>query len=528
MESSLSWLLPVGVVAGCVLGLIILIALLARNYIKVPPNKVAVFYGRKRGDKGYTVITGGAKFKWPIIENVQFMDMAVFQLKLQLAGIPNKDGVKLSLNAVATCKIKSDQVSLGAAVERFLGKQPGEIHTTVQENLEGQLRSVVGTMTIEQLIQDREALNNRVKSEATGELDKIGVQIDILNIQQITDEMGYIEALGVKRTSVVKSDAAIGKANAERDATQQSTTAIKDGQVTAAQNDAMTAEAAKERDVKKATYAAQIAAEQARAAQAGPLAKAQAEQGVIVQQVAVEEANQKAQIAVQARKAEVAAQRELAEKVIPAQRTAEATVAVAEGAKKSQIITSEGARDAAINAAEAARRTLELEGEGEAAKIRAIGLAKAAAIQAQLEAEAAGLLKKANAYRAMDQAATTQMILEKLPGILDKVPEIVAAAARPLSAIDKVVVIDQGGAQGGQSGIQRFIGQVPATLLNLLQTADQMGFDLKGMLSKIGIKATDIAGIDAAPETKPAALPAPAPEPTPAPALPKAPTPEGE
>jgi len=470
--------LPIIVVVGAVISLIVVVALLAKNYIKVPPNKAAVFFGRKHQDKGFVVVTGGAKFKWPVIEDYQIMDMAAFQLKMPLKGIPNLDGVKVNIDAVATCKIKSDQASLNAAVERFLGKRDSDIHVTVQENLEGQLRSVIGTMSIEQLIKDREALNNKVKSEADGELGKIGVGIDILNIQSITDDAGYIESLGKKRTAEVMRDASIGQANADKEAKQQSTTAQKDGNIAAAQNDALTLEANKERDVKKATYDALVAAEQARAKQAGPRSEAEAMQEVMKAQVGIEEARQRATIAVQEQMILVAEKEEHAKKVVPAEKEATAKIARAEGERAST-----------IKSAEAAKSKLELEGQGEAARILAIGEAEGAAIKARLMGEAEGLMKKAEAYKMLDNAGQFQMILEKLPSILEKFPAIVKEAAQPLSAIDKVVIIDSG---NGQSGMQKFAGQVPKNLGMLQEVMSQMGFDISGLLGKIGVTTKSI------------------------------------
>jgi flotillin len=280
---------------------------------------------------GHSVISGGAKFRWPIVEDVAFLDLDAFQLGIKLSNIPNIDGVPVSIEAVATCKIQSDKTSLMTAVERFLSKPEGEIHAIVKENLEGQLRAVVGTMNVEELIQNREKLNTTVKSEAAEELAKLGVGIEILNIQSITDNTGYIDALGKKRTAEVKRDAEIGTAEAGRDARKASTNAVREGSVVAASNDAKVAEAEKERDTAKARYLAEIQAEQARAAQAGPKAEAVARQQVVVEQVKVEEEDARARIAVQEQKIMVAEKEQEATVVVPARKAADAKAAHAEG-----------------------------------------------------------------------------------------------------------------------------------------------------------------------------------------------------
>lgn len=367
------------------------------------------------------------------------------------------------------------------------------------------MRAVIGTMSIESLIQNRDELINKVKGEAAEELSKIGVGIDILNIQSITDGSNYIDAMGKKRTAEVTRDAAIGKAEAERDSKIRSSAATKDGMVAESQNNALTAEAEKLRDVKKAQYQAEVAAENAKAAQAGPLAHAMAEQQVVVEQTKIEEERSRSEIAVQTQKALVAEKEQEATVVVPAKKKAEAGVAQAKGLADAKIEAARGEAESTAKTAEGEKRRLEFEGQGEAAKIKALaiadaervtllGQAEASAIQAKLEAEAIGILKKAEAYKQMDSAAQFQMILEKLPTILEKIPEIVAAAAAPMSAIDKVVIIDSGDGQG----VQKFANNAPAFLLKLVETGKQMGIDLAPMLGKAGISMTDVTVSSAA------------------------------
>lgn len=492
----MSTVIPFILAGLTVVGLVMLVSLLAKNYIKVPPNQVAVFYGRKSGDRGFSVVTGGARFRIPFFEEVQYMSMAVFQLQLDLRDIPNKDSVPVDIRAVAMCKVKDDKESLMSAVQRFLGRRDDEIHQSVQENLEGQLRAVIGAMTIEELINNRETLVTKVKSEAAEEIGKIGIAIDILNIQSINDKVGYIKALGAKREAEVKRDAEIARAEANRDSTKRSTTADKEGNVTRAENEALTAQADKDRDVKKAQYSAEVQAEQAKAAQAGPLAQAKMEQEVVVEQTKIEQKRAEAQIGVQQQLAKVAEQRQIAEVVVPAQKQAEAAKETAAGQANAVIEHARGEAESIKLSAEARKTQLEAEGAGEAAKIRAIGQANADATKAVLLAEAEGLLKKAEAYKAMDQAAQIQMILEKLPAILEKLPDIVAAAAQPMSAIDKVVIIDQG---GGQNGMARFISGLPAPFAALMQIAKESGFDLEAAFKKVGIGANSLTEGDPAP-----------------------------
>lgn len=198
--------------------IVLVVAMTAmRNYIKVPPNKVAVFHGRRHKSPdgkavGFRLVTGGAAFRWPIVESVTYLDLTIFPIDLDVRDVPNKDGVLASVQAVANVKIRSDHQSLVAAAERFLGRSPEEIKQIAYKNLEGHLRSIVGRLTMEEIVRDRAKFNQEVLNEAASDLAKTGLGVDVLTIQRVADPEGYIEALGKKRTAEVKRDAQIGEA----------------------------------------------------------------------------------------------------------------------------------------------------------------------------------------------------------------------------------------------------------------------------------------------------------------------------
>ena len=253
-------------IAALVISIIGTITFITRNYIKVAPNQVAVFFGRKYKAKdgteiGFKVVTGGAKFKIPIVESVQMLDLSVFSIDLEVKKAPNKDGVYVNLKGVANVKILSDEASLMAACERFLHKTPEQIKDIAFKNLEGHLRAIAGGMTIEELVGDRTKLNQAVLNDAATDLKKLGLGVDLLTIQEVTDDNGYIDQLGKKRTSEVTRDAAMGKATADKESTIQTTTAKKDAALAENTNLVGIAESEKERDVKKANFVAQVAKE---------------------------------------------------------------------------------------------------------------------------------------------------------------------------------------------------------------------------------------------------------------------------
>jgi flotillin len=505
-------------VMAIVVALIAVLRIVSNNYVKVPPNRVAVFYGRKRRTKegqeiGFRVITGGAKLKLPLVESVTFLDLNVFSIDLDVHAAPNKDGVQVDVKGVANVKILSDEASLMAACERFLGMRPEQIREIAYKNLEGHLRAIIGRLTVEEIVSDRAKFNQAVLHEAAEDLRKIGLGIDVLTVQQINDAYGYIESLGQKRTAEVKSSAKIGTAQAERDANVLASTAMREGKQKENENLALIAEAEKLRDVKKSQYEAEIAQQQAQTRMTGPLAEAQAKQKVVEQEVLVEKMRTIKETEVAEAEALRKEKELIATVVKPADAKRQATILESEAARQATILAAEGKKQAVIVEAEADKARREMEGAGDASAIRARGEAEAAAIRARGEAEAAaikakllaeaealkakllaeaeGAEKKAEAFRMLDQAGKTMLVLDRLPPIVTEFAKVMGAIAAPMGNIDKVVMIDSGAANGHGSTVSRFAGTVPTVLFELLQKADAMGLDLRGLLDKAGIQAPE-------------------------------------
>jgi len=505
-------LLPILLVLAAFVVLVVFMTAI-RNYIKVPPNKVAVFFGRKHkvaggGQVGFRLITGGASLKWPIFENVSYLDLNIFSIDLDVRDVPNKDGVLVSVQAVANVKIRSDEVSLTAAAERFLARSTEEIKQIAYKNLEGHLRSIVGRLTVEEIVRDRAKFNQEVLTEAAADLAKIGLGVDVLTIQKVSDAEGYIEALGKKRTAEVKRDAQIGESLAAREATIQSTTALREGKEMENQNLALVAQAEKERDVRKAQYEAEVQGQQAKAHQAGPLAEARAKQEVVAQEVQVEVVRTTKQTEVAQAEAVRREQALIAEVVKPAEAAKAQTILQAEAAKQREILEAEGHKTAVITIADAEKQRLAMEGFGaadalkakllaeadgnkakllaEAEGTKAKLLAEAEGIKAKLLAEAEGALRKAQAFAKIDEGARTMLVLERLPDVIKAFAPVAGAVAAPMGNIDKVVMVDGGGE--GASPLRRYADTVPTTMFSVMQTAQALGLDLSGLLKKLGVQ----------------------------------------
>ena len=476
------------VVLAIILGLLGLFAamgLFARNYIKVPPSTVAIFYGRKhslmdeRGNKstvGFRIVRGGAALRVPVLEQVAYLSLNIISIPLRIQRAYTKEGVAVTVEAVANVKIASDDVSLRGASERFLGMTTEQVKGVIFQTLEGHLRAILGTLTVEEINADRQAFAQKMTDEAAVDLKKMGVNIDILTIQQISDEQGYLDALGKRRTAEVKRDAIIGEALATRDAMIRSAEADQEGKTKRYEADVTIAASLRDKESKQAEFDAAVQAKQAEAEQAGPLATAIARQRVTEQETKIDQVRKQQEVLVQEQEA---ARRE---------KELQATVVKpAEAERQAAILRAEGLKQATVIKAEATQKELEYEGAGEAAKIERVGRAEAAKVLAvgeaeaevikkKLLAEAEGMVKKAEAYKQYNDAAVLNMIVEKMP-------ELAQAFATQLAGIDKINIIEMGNGAGGSGGVNKMMSTVGGGMTAMLaMLKDQFGVDIARLM----------------------------------------------
>ncbi len=504
------------VVLLVVLALFIAGALFSRNYLKVSPNAVAVLSGRKRKLPdgrivGYRMVKGGAALRIPLLEKVEYLSLNVMTIPLEIKRAYTLKGVPVSVKAVANVKIRSDDISLQAAAERFLGMTHDQVQRVIFQTLEGHLRSILGTLTVEEVNSDRQSFAQKLTSEAAADLEKMGLGVDVLTIQEVSDDEGYLDALGKRRTAEVKRDATIGEAEATRDAKIKSAQALQEGERAKFAAEAEIAQAQRDFNIRQAQYQAETETEKAKASQAGPLSQARARQGVVAEEVKVERTRTQELISVQEQEV-LRRQKELEATVIkPADAERQAAVVRAEAAKAAAVLEAEGRRSALIALAEAEQEKLrkegigraaavEAEGRAEAAKIEAIGLAQAKAIEAQGVAEAAAILRKAEAWKQFNEAAKMQTVLEKLPAILQASTGVFGAVAAPLGNIDKLVVIDQGAGAAGDgaaTGLTRLAKTGPTVVFSLLQQLEALGLNVPALLQQLGVQSSASAPPDA-------------------------------
>lgn len=512
-------LLSIGIASLVLIVVLTLFLMISRNYIKVSPNKAAVISGRRRklpngAVVGYRLVRGGATLVMPFFEKVEYMDVNVLTVPFSTSRAYTFEGVPISVKAVASFKIKGDDSSLRLAAERFLGMDDRELQKLIFQTLEGHLHAVLGTLTVEEINNNRLSFAQKLTTKASTDLGKMGIGLDALTIQEMSDDEGYLDALGKRRTAEVKGDAEIGEAEAKRDAKIKASLALQEGEKVRLATEAQIARSNREAEIQKAQVSAEIEKERAQARQSGPLAEALAKQEVVAEEVRIEKIRMQEQLAVKEKEV-MGKQNELQTMVVKrAEAERQASILKAKGEREAQILAAEGQKQSQLAKAEAEAEKLRKEGEGrakaieaeakaeaekirilgaaEAEKLEVAGVAKAKAMEAQGLAEARATMEKAIAWREFTDAARLQTILEKLPEIIEAAVPIFKSVAEPLSSIEKVVMIENGGnGDGNSSGLNRFVQTSPNLIFNLLQQMQTLGLNLPDMLSQLGVENKD-------------------------------------
>jgi len=439
----------------------------AQRYIKVGPNEVLVISGRKRMmvdpvthepvQRNFRLLKGGGTFIIPVLERVDGLSLELMTIDVVTPKVYTALGVAVTVDGVAQVKIRGDDVSIFTAAEQFLSKSTGEIKNVALQTLEGHLRAILGTMTVEEVYRDRDAFAQRVQEVAAGDLANMGLQIISFTIRDIRDEEGYLDSLGKARTAEVKRDAAIGEANAQRDARIQAASAMQSAREAELAAETRVAEADKDYNVQKAQYDAQINRQRAEAELAYPLQQNITNQKVRAEAVQVEIVEKTKRIELQQ------------QEILRREKELEATVRKPAEAQQFEIETLARARRYQLEAeAEGQSAAARAMGKGEAdahlargtaeAEVRkAQGLAQAQVILSQGQSEAEAKRLKAEAWRLYTQAALVEQLVERLP-------EVAAAVAQPLSRTERIVVI--GGTETG-AGASRITGDVTAVMAQI-------------------------------------------------------------
>ena len=481
------WIWPVvGVVTIGVLFLILMIVY-ANRYKRVSPDKAMVVYGRKttKTGKGYEVVSGGGRFIWPVFQGFEFMPLDVRTLEISVTDIVSDvktSGAKVNIKAVAQVKIASDTASLNTAAEQLLHKTDKEMNDIALKTLEGHTRGICANMTIEAINSDRDAVASSVQMQAAKDLRNMGIEIRSFVIKDIEDEYGYLDALGRKRTAEVKRDARIGEAIANRQATIKEAESARDAEQANSEAEAKVSLFHKDRDIIKQKAEGEVEIEKANRSIAFELQDKKRRQELVREQVQIEIEEKQKRIELEESEIERKKREQEALQVVPALAAAEAKVAEADGEKGRIERMAEAEKIRIIRKAEATQQQLKLtadgemerlekvatgnaarikqEGQAEAEIIQLKGEAEAAAIKAKGMAEAEAMEKKAEAWSKYGDAAITQLVVDKLP-------HIVQSAASSLKGVDKVIVMGDQGPAGFVNKTVEIAAQMPALVQSL-------------------------------------------------------------
>ena len=453
---------------------LLLVLAVAKRYKKVGPNYAMVISGRKHRMKlvdgrtdlsGYRIRQGGGAFVFPLLERVDVLSLEVMTLDITTPEVYTKPGVPIVVDGVAQVKIRGDETSIRTAAEQFLGKTVEQIKQIALQTVEGHLRAIIGTLSVEEIYRNRDQFASSVQEVAVSDMANMGLQIVSFTLKDIRDSHGYLEALGRPRTAEVKRDALIAQAEADRDATIKSAQARQAGEIAKFQAETLIAESQRDFQSKKAEYDAAVNLKRAEADLAYDIQKNKTSQALKKEEVQIAIIEKEQQIVVQ--------EREIQRR----ERELDATIRRQADAERYRVETEA--------AAERARFELVAKGEAEAARqkgtaqadvIKATGSSEAEIIALKGAAEADAMKKKADSWKEYNQAAVLQLLFTALP-------EIAKAVTEPLSKTDRITLVSTGGDGTGASKLTGDVAKIMAELPAIVESLS--GVDLHKLVEAV-------------------------------------------
>jgi flotillin len=460
----LSKAIEIWIIAGlAVMAVLLLMSMLARLYRKAGPHEALIVYGFG----GTRVVKGHGTIVVPMVQVCRELSLELMSFDVApQQDLYTKQGVAVTVEAVAQIKVKSDTESILTASEQFLTKTPAEREGLIRLVMEGHLRGIIGQLTVEEIVKQPEMVSDRMRSTCAEDMNKMGLEVISFTIKEVRDKNEYIMNMGRPDVARIKRDADVATAEADRDTAIKRALAQRESAVAKAQADqdrvlaetlslGKQAEAQRDLEIKKAQYLEVTKRQQAQADKAYDIQTNIMQQQVIAEQVKVQQIEKEQQVKVQ--EAEIN------------RREKELIATVLKGAEI------ERQRIETLAAAE--RQRLMAEAEGHASAIRAQGEAEAEIIFKKGEAEAKAMNVKAEAYQEYNQAA----VVDKL---FTNMPEVVRALAAPLSNVDKITIVSTGNGDGaGMSKITGDITKIAAQVPALFETLS--GMKMSDLLSQV-------------------------------------------
>ena len=431
----------VAIIAIVVVGFALLVVIFRAMWRVAEPNEALIISGlhhkahEETGDSlGFKIVTGRGTLVIPGVQTVRRLSLDLRESELQIACV-TQQGIPVHIKGVVIYKVGDDFVSIANAARRFLDQQD-RMDQRIQQVFAGHLRAICGSLTVEDLIRERDKLTEATRGASGTEMEKLGLIVDSLQIQEIDDPTGYIENLAKPHAAAVQRDARIAGAQADQEATQREQEAA-----------ALKAQAQRDSKIKQAGFQAEVDKAAAQAKQAGPLADAMSRQQVVVEETKIVEldAHKKEQeLLVSVRRpADAAAY----EKTTLATAQRDADIAAAEARAKQIELQAQADATRIKLAADADSQKTKMLGEAEGAAIRARGTAEGDAINARGLAEAAAIKARAEALAQNQEAVIAQQLAEHWPAIVE-------AGSKAFNNIDQMIVMN------GADGVSEMLAKV--------------------------------------------------------------------
>src|ERR1700732_3983988 len=456
--------MEIWVIAGLVvLATLFLRSMLARLYRKAGANEALIVYGFR----GTRIVKGGGTIIFPMVENYKELSLELMSFDVApQQDLYTKQGVAVTVEAVAQIKVKSDKESILTAAEQFLSKADQERESLIRLVMEGHLRGIIGQLTVEEIVKQHEMVGDRMRGTCADDMNKMGLEVISFTIKEVRDKNEYITNMGKPDVARIKRDADVATAEADRDTAIKRAEATRASAIAKSQADqervaaetssmAKQAEAQRDLEVKKAAFLEATKRAQAQADKAYELETNKMQQQVVVEAVRVQQVERENQIKVQ--EAEILRhEKELISTVLKQAEIERQRIEMLANAEKSKRIA---------------------EAEGLASAIRAQGDAAGGIVFKKGEAEAKAMNVKAEAYQEYNQAAVVDRLFTNMP-------EIVKAIASPLQNIDKVTIVSTG--NGDAAGAYKLTGDVTKIAAQIPALFEALsGMKMTALLSKV-------------------------------------------
>lgn len=478
------------ITAGTIIFLFFAIAIsFASRYKRCPSDRLLVVYGKVAGGKSANCYHGGAAFIWPVIQGYQWLDLTPMPIDIRLEGALSKQNIRVNTPSTFTVGISTEPGVMENAAERLLGLGLGEIKELAKDIIFGQMRVVIATMDIEEINADRDKLIHNISTGVEVELKKVGLRLINVNVQDITDASGYIDALGQEAASKAIAEAKVKVAQAERDGDIGAAEAARDQRVRVADANAKATEGENIAQVEIANSNAERRVKEAEAERAASAAEK------VKSAQALQEAYAAEQISEQER-----AKREKA--------TQEANIIVpAEIAKAKAIVDAEARAESIRRIQMGEADAVRLEKQAEADGLKAVKKAEADGLLFKLSAEADGveqlLTKKAKGFTDIVNSAGNDKQLATMLLLIEQMPKLVEEQAKAISnlKIDKITVWDNGKGADGKGSTADFLSGIVGSLPPLHEITKNAGIDLPEYLGSIGETKAGAPTKDAKPKS---------------------------